>query len=46
VQATYGIYEITPIEKYDGRSELIIFNDEYSPGELHKLFKSKASVNA
>ncbi len=46
VQATYGRYETEPIEKYDGRSELIIFNDEYSPGDLHKLFKSKASVNA
>ena len=46
VQATYGLYEMTPIEKYDGRSELIIFNDKYSPGDLHKLFKSKASVNA
>ena len=45
VQATYGMYDLTPIEKYDGRSELIIFNDEFSPGELHKLFKSKISVN-
>jgi G3E family GTPase len=46
VQATYGMYEITEIGKYDGRSELIIFNDEYSPGELHKMFKSKAAVDA
>jgi len=46
VQASYGMYEMSPIEKYDGRSELIIFNDEYTPGELHKLFKSKMSVNA
>jgi len=45
VQATYGQYEMEPIEKYDGRSELIIFNDEYSPGKLHKLFKSKVSVD-
>jgi len=45
VQATYGQYYLSPIEKYEGRSELIIFNDEYSPGELHKLFKSKAQLN-
>lgn len=45
VQATYGQYDLSPIEKYDGRSELIIFNNEYSPGNLHKLFKSKAQLN-
>lgn len=45
VQATYGEYELTEIEKYEGRSELIIFNDNYTPGELHRMFKSKVSTD-
>jgi len=45
VQATYGQYELSVIEKYEGRSELIIFNDEYTPGELHKMFKLKAAAD-
>ena len=43
VQTVYDSFEYTEMEKYEGRTELIIFNSEYSPRELQKLFKSKAS---
>ncbi len=39
IQTVYDYVEIVEIEKYEGRSELIIFNDKYSARELHKLYK-------
>ena len=39
VQSVYNDYEIHKMENYDGRSELIIFNNTYSPRELQKMFK-------
>ena len=42
VQSVFEKIEIKPIEKYEGRSELIIFSDHYSAKELHQLYKAKA----
>ena len=39
VQSVYNDYEIHKMENYDGRTELIIFNNTYSPRELQKMFK-------
>lgn len=39
VQSVYSQYEIQEMENYDGRTELIIFNNTYSPRELQKMFK-------
>jgi G3E family GTPase len=41
VQSVYRQYEIKEIENYDGRTELIIFNNKYSPRQLQKMFKGQ-----
>lgn len=38
VQSVYNNYELLKIEHYQGRTELIIFNNQYSPRELQELF--------
>mgnify|MGYP003832007377 FL=1 len=43
VQSVMGQLKTQTIKNYDGRSELIIFNDTYSARELHQLFKVKAA---
>ena len=43
VQTVYQKFEYTEMEKYDGRTELIIFNNEYSPRDLFKMFKLRAA---
>jgi len=42
VQTVYNHFEYSEMEKYDGRTELIIFNDKFSPRELQKMFKLRA----
>lgn len=39
VQSVYNDYEIQNMENYDGRTELIIFNNTYSPRDLQKMFR-------
>lgn len=41
VQSVYNDYEIHPMEHYEGRTELIIFNNTYSPRELQKMFRKQ-----
>ena len=41
VQTVFDNFEYTEMEKYEGRTELIIFNDEYSPRDLQKMFKTR-----
>lgn len=43
VQTVFDKIELSPIDQYDGRTELIIFNNHYSTRELHQLFKNKAA---
>ncbi len=42
IQSVYDRLEHTALEKYEGRTELIIFNDDFTPRELQKLFKARA----
>ena len=42
VQAVYDHVEFKHMNRYDGRTELIIFSDRFSPRELTKKFKSMA----
>ncbi len=42
IQTVFEEVRLTKIEKYEGRSELIIFSNHYSPRELHQLYKAKA----
>ncbi|MEN8139077.1 MAG: CobW family GTP-binding protein [Bacteroidota bacterium] len=47
VQTVYDDFQYTKMEtEYEGRTELIIFNNEYGPRELQKLFKAKTKENA
>jgi G3E family GTPase len=43
VQAVFDQVEIKHISYYEGRSELILFTDTYSPRELNDLYKSHAA---
>ena len=43
VQAVYEQSEYKKINNYNGRTELIVFSDQYSPRELNKLFKTLAA---
>ncbi len=42
IQTVCEEVKLTNINKYEGRSELIIFSNDYSSQELHQLYKSKA----
>lgn len=42
VQTVYNHFEYSEMEKYDGRTELIIFNDQFSPRKLQKMYKIRA----
>ena len=44
VQSVYDNYEIMDMENYEGRTELIIFNNTYSPRQLQKMFKEQKTV--
>ncbi|MCK5824497.1 MAG: GTP-binding protein [Ichthyobacteriaceae bacterium] len=41
VQGVYEKYDIQEIGNYEGRTELIIFNDKYSNSELREMFTNK-----
>ncbi|WP_372772042.1 GTP-binding protein [Mangrovibacterium sp.] len=41
IQAVLETIEFARVEKYEGRSELIIFNNQYSNHELEQRFKAK-----
>lgn len=42
IQAVFEKIEFVRIEKYEGRSELIVFNNHYSAKELHQRYKAKS----
>lgn len=43
IQSVYSQLNYKPMERYEGRSELIIFNDNYTTRDLQKLFKARAA---
>lgn len=42
IQLVYDNFEYKMLDKYEGRTEIIVFNDNYTPRELQKLFKARA----
>ena len=43
IQTVYDNLKYKMLDKYEGRTEIIVFNDEYSPKDLQKLFKTRAA---
>ena len=41
IQSVYNKFEHSILEKFEGRTELIIFNNNYTPRDLQKLFKTR-----
>ncbi len=42
IQSVYDKFEHSKLEKFEGRTELIIFNNNYTPRDLQKLYKTRA----